>query len=339
MFRDGSAAINGHQQLVQGSWVHHVDAGIGTNGYWKICEINITGPYCNQPIEITYTQRGNNQTCHLYIRFGSANNTTPSLESLTYRGTTSGAYSVTNGSTTSIYVKKYEGYDQLGILEFLKDSYNAFTVTWKNEFVSSLPSGYKTATQVFSPGTANTAQVLTGYTFSSANGTNLSGTMANRGKLNWSPGGSTSYSVPAGYYSGGTLNSASAYNSGYNNGVNAGKQTMGSTLQYVHHVSMGQNDPYYGSYTAGSAGYYLVIACATGTQDNNKKRTVTISTNGTSRSYVRYWISKNGYSTTQTGCRQAVGVMICYMNSGNKVSYMLDTDYNTTEFCIIFKLG
>ena len=214
MFRDGSTAITGRQQLAQGSWVHHVSAGGGPNGYWKICEINITDEYCNQPIEITYTQRGQNQTCHLYIKFANVSNMTPALESLTYRGATSGAYSVTSGSTTSIYVRKSESYDQLGVLEFLKDSYNGFTVTWKDEFVSSLPSGYKTATQVFSPGTANTAQVLTGYTFSSANGVNLSGTMPNRGALNWSPSGSTSYSVPAGYYSGGTLNSANAYNAG-----------------------------------------------------------------------------------------------------------------------------
>ena len=226
MFRDGSTAITGRQQLLQGSWVHRVDAGGGTNGYWKICEIKVTGGYCNQPTEITYTQRGQNQTCHLYIRFMSMNSSTPVVESLTYRGATSGAYSLTSGSTTSIYVRKSEAYDQLGILEFLKDSYNLFTVTWKNEFVSSLPSGYKTATQVFSPGTANTAQVLTGYTFSSANGTNLSGTMANRGNLNWSPSGSSSYSVSAGYYSGGTLNSSGAYNSGYNNGVNAGKNSV-----------------------------------------------------------------------------------------------------------------
>ena len=151
----------------------------------------------------------------------SMKSSTPVVESLTYRGATSGAYSVTNGSTTSIYVKKSEAYDNLGVLEFLKDSYNGFTVTWKDEFVSSLPSGYKTATQVFSPGTANTAQVLTGYTFSSANGTNLSGAMPNRGNLNWS-GSNTTYSVPAGYYSGGTLDSRTSYNNGYNSGYSAG---------------------------------------------------------------------------------------------------------------------
>ena len=262
MFRDGSTAITGRQQLAQGSWVHRVDAGSGTNGYWKICEINITGGYCNQPIEITYTQRGQNQTCHLYIRFMSMNRPTPVVESLTYRGATSGAYSVTNGSTTSIYVKKYEAYDQLGILEFLKDSYNLFTVTWKNEFVSSLPSGYKTATQVFSPGTANTAQVLTGYTFSSANGTNLSGTMANRGNLNWSPSGSSSYSVPSGYYSGGTLNSSGAYNSGYNAGNSAGQITKRNNIT-LQKIGPSDDDIKHSTYTfSASSGRCYIAAMA-----------------------------------------------------------------------------
>ena len=180
----------------------------------------------------------------------SENSSTPLVDSLTYRGATSGAYSVTSGSTTSIYVKKAEAYDQLGVLEFLKDSYNAFTVTWKDEFVSSLPSGYKTATQVFSPGTANTAQVLTGYTFSSANGVNLSGAMPNRGNLNWS-GINTTYGVPAGYYSGGTLDSRGSYNSGYNNGVNAGKTSFTLT------VVSGWPDSQYQTFGASVGAYYI----------------------------------------------------------------------------------
>ena len=63
-------------------------------------------------------------------------------------------------------------------------------------------------------GNASTSQVLTGRTFYTTSLTKQTGTMANRGALNWSPSGSTSYSVPAGYYSGGTLNSANAYNAG-----------------------------------------------------------------------------------------------------------------------------
>lgn len=46
--------------------------------------------------------------------------------------------------------------------------------------------------------------------------------MVNRGTLNWSSN-NTTYSVPSGYYSGGTLDSRPSYNNGYNAGVAAGK--------------------------------------------------------------------------------------------------------------------
>lgn len=71
-------------------------------------------------------------------------------------------------------------------------------------------------------GTATAGQVLTGYSFTNSSGVGLSGSMPNRGALNWNPVNSTSYTVPAGYYSGGTLNSSSAYSNGYNNGYNTG---------------------------------------------------------------------------------------------------------------------
>lgn len=48
--------------------------------------------------------------------------------------------------------------------------------------------------------------------------------VANRGTLNWS-GSNTTYSVPAGYYAGGTLDSRASYTNGYNAGVVAGKAT------------------------------------------------------------------------------------------------------------------
>ena len=123
---------------------------------------------------------------------------------------------MTNAPSTSWY-----------IVDVLKHN-DMYTVQVAYSFASSTcpvyirtqTNGTWNAWRLFNPGTANTAQVLTGYTFSSANGTNLSGTMANRGNLNWS-GSNTTYSVPAGYYSGGTLDSRPSYN----NGVNAGKNT------------------------------------------------------------------------------------------------------------------
>lgn len=68
-------------------------------------------------------------------------------------------------------------------------------------------------------GTATAAQVLSGYTFTNDSTVGASGSMPNRGQLNFNPSGSTSQSVASGYYSGGTISSQNAYNAGYAAGV------------------------------------------------------------------------------------------------------------------------
>ena len=50
------------------------------------------------------------------------------------------------------------------------------------------------------------------------NGSKITGTMPNRGELNWKQSGSTTYTVPKGYYQGGTLDSSGAYQAGYQEG-------------------------------------------------------------------------------------------------------------------------
>lgn len=82
-------------------------------------------------------------------------------------------------------------------------------------------------------GTATSSQVLTGYTFTNSSGVGLSGGMANRGALNWSPSKSTSYTVPAGYYSGGTISTSNAYTAGYNAGVSSSAVKTKTVTQYV----------------------------------------------------------------------------------------------------------
>ena len=86
--------------------------------------------------------------------------------------------------------------------------------------------------------------------------------VANRGNLNWS-GSNTTYSVPAGYYSGGTLDSrpsynygynagnSAGYNNGYNNGVNAGKTSFTLT------VVSGWPDSQYQTFGASVGAYYI----------------------------------------------------------------------------------
>lgn len=68
----------------------------------------------------------------------------------------------------------------------------------------------------FKKGNATEAQVLSPYTFSNASASGLIGTMPNKGSLSFSPSTSTIQSLPAGYYSGGTLSTVNAYNAGYN---------------------------------------------------------------------------------------------------------------------------
>ena len=103
----------------------------------------------------------------------------------------------------------------------------------------TIPAGYQngsgkiTAASLSSQtsGTATAAQILSGKT-AWVNGKKITGTMANRGNLNWKPSNGTTYTVPAGYYSGGTLDSRDAYNNGYNAGyteginANTGKYTL-----------------------------------------------------------------------------------------------------------------
>ena len=68
-------------------------------------------------------------------------------------------------------------------------------------------------------GNASSAQILTGYN-AWVNGSNINGSMPNRGNLNFNPSSSTSQSVASGYYSGGTLSTANAYNAGFSAGKN-----------------------------------------------------------------------------------------------------------------------
>ena len=49
--------------------------------------------------------------------------------------------------------------------------------------------------------------------------------VANKGNLNWS-GSNTTYTIPAGYYSGGTLDSRTSYNNGYSAGRTQGQNDV-----------------------------------------------------------------------------------------------------------------
>lgn len=92
---------------------------------------------------------------------------------------------------------------------------------------------YNAGVSATKKGTATAGNVLSGKTFTSTAGVNLSGTMANRGALNWNPSKSESKTVSAGYYSGGKLSTANAYNAGFSAGKKAAEiKTVSKSAQY-----------------------------------------------------------------------------------------------------------
>lgn len=90
-------------------------------------------------------------------------------------------------------------------------------------------------------GNAGTGDVLYGKTFYNADAkTKRSGTMVNRGALNWSEINTTK-SVDAGYYSDGTLDSRPSYNSGYDSGRKQGRIDAGAYA--FHHILRLKTNP------------------------------------------------------------------------------------------------
>ncbi len=67
--------------------------------------------------------------------------------------------------------------------------------------------------------------------------------VANRGTLNWS-GNNTTYTVPAGYYSGGTLDSRASYTAGYNKGKQDEAASHGGYRTGSFSVEVSSSDGY-----------------------------------------------------------------------------------------------
>ena len=85
-------------------------------------------------------------------------------------------------------------------------------------------------------GTATSDKILKDYT-AYVNGQLITGTMENRGTLNWNPSESTSMIIEPGYYSGGTISTENAYNAG----LTAGREGYYTQQQYDDNYTAGYN--------------------------------------------------------------------------------------------------
>lgn len=136
--------VYGKTYTTQGMTVKTLANGAGTSGYMHACKITVDSTYQNQDIIFKIIQR--NRSGEIILRFTATNSKDPNISLFAKTGNIQ-AYIVKN--TTSIwnlYIQKSEGYDNIEVVELSKGAYMYNTeITWINNTVTSLPSGYKTA--------------------------------------------------------------------------------------------------------------------------------------------------------------------------------------------------
>ena len=155
----------------------------------------------------------------------------------------------------------------------------------------TIPAGYHngsgkiTANSLASQTSANAAagHILSGKT-AFVNGGKVTGSMPNRGALNWS-GSNTTYPVPAGYYSGGTLDSRPSYNAGVTAADNrANANSTNYKTGYNAGVAVADNRTNTNSANY-KAGYNAGVAAGKSTQYNAASLSKVTSGNAQSLSF------------------------------------------------------
>lgn len=97
--------------------------------------------------------------------------------------------------------------------------------------INTSGDNYKAGVDSAKKGNASPSQVLAGVTFTSLGGINQTGTMPDRGMLNWKPSAGEVMRIPEGYYKGGLIDSSAAYDAGVKAGLTAEKKQ--SFLKYT----------------------------------------------------------------------------------------------------------
>lgn len=144
----GALRVDGRAVLEKGTVNKRLNNGSGTSGYMYAFSLKMTGlTYQNQYFTFDVLQRNRYGTVRLL--FGSSGTAgTCTLNQIITTGNITVAY-VNANNTFDLYIQKTEGYDDISIHNL---SYGDYMISvhdnlvWKNQTVSSLPSGAKTVT-------------------------------------------------------------------------------------------------------------------------------------------------------------------------------------------------
>ena len=130
----------------KGTYVHYATGTAGKTGYVIVADIKITNEYQNIPLGFEVYRRGNYEPTRLYITFEPSTSNDPGLARFYYEGAgTSDEFQIRKNGTSNwyLYIKKTEGYDNIGITEF-RTNFNymkGISVAFTNVGVASVPSG------------------------------------------------------------------------------------------------------------------------------------------------------------------------------------------------------
>ena len=140
--------MKGLLNVPYGTAVHYTQGTDGTNGYFHVATIVVSGGFQNVPVEMTIVRRHDTQPTRIVIHFSNEDNSDPIIQTFSVFGATADVWIYKSATSTwELYVKKTEGYDRLGVTDLQKSEYlDYISITWQNDQISTLPDGAGQAT-------------------------------------------------------------------------------------------------------------------------------------------------------------------------------------------------
>ncbi|WP_455799016.1 hypothetical protein [Clostridium butyricum] len=140
--------VSGRVIFNGGISVKSLNGGAGTSGYMYIARITVARPNQDQPIKLDIQQR--NRYGSIVFQFANSSSTDPPLLYIRKMGNIRAYIHKSGTSTWDLYVQKSEGYDVIEVITLGRGEYmNYLNIEWKGVTVTSMPSGFVTASTEF----------------------------------------------------------------------------------------------------------------------------------------------------------------------------------------------
>jgi len=132
--------MTGVLKIQGGMSVHDASASGGSAGYIRVMTIKINTTYTNQPLVFSFKRRSDGFMTTIAIGFVNGNTTDPALNYIRAFGYTNAVWiRKSTTSTWQIFIQKSESYDNIGITELFRTSYDTgISITLENVFSSSV---------------------------------------------------------------------------------------------------------------------------------------------------------------------------------------------------------